>query len=146
MMNCAACCVPAQVQAGRGPKRSSGMAMTTGSLNSPLKTMNVTLALNTPVCAWVALCGIVVPESQLVKVGGKNVLLVKRFDREHGNRVHFASTRTILIAEGIAEDAMAYADIADAARRLSVVPKNDCHQIFRRMVFNVLIENTDDHD
>lgn len=91
------------------------------------------------------LCGIEAVASELIEIDGKNILLVKRFDREHINRVHFASARSILIAEGIAEDAMSYADLADAARRLSSSPEMDCEQLFRRMVLNVLIENTDDH-
>ena len=91
-------------------------------------------------------CGIVVPESRLMKIGARNVLLVKRFDRENNFRHHFASARTMLIAEGVAEQAMGYADLADVARRLSRQPKQDCEQLFRRMLFNVLIENTDDHD
>jgi serine/threonine-protein kinase HipA len=93
-----------------------------------------------------ALCGIAVPASQLVKIGNRNALLVKRFDRAQDHRIHFASARTMLIAEGLAEDAMGYADLADVARRLSSLPKEDCHQLFRRMTFNVLIENTDDHN
>lgn len=82
-------------------------------------------------------CGIDVPDSRLVKIGAKNALLIKRFDRESGSRVHFASARTMLTAEGIAEDRMGYPDLADLARRLSVEPKRDCEQLFRRMLFNV---------
>jgi serine/threonine-protein kinase HipA len=79
-------------------------------------------------------------------VGKQNVLLVKRFDREDQGRIHFASARTLLIAEGVKEGVMGYADVAEAARRLSTSPKEDCHELFRRMVFNVFIENTDDHE
>lgn len=91
-------------------------------------------------------CGIDVAESELLKVGKQNVLLVKRFDREHQGRIHFASARTLLIAEGVKEGVMGYADVAEVARRLSTSPKEDCHELFRRMVFNVFIENTDDHE
>jgi len=91
-------------------------------------------------------CGIDVPDSQLIKVGAENVLLIKRFDRENNHRIHFASARTMLIAEGIKEEEMGYSDLADLARRLSIEPKRDCEQLFRRMLLNVLIENTDDHD
>ncbi len=92
------------------------------------------------------MCGINTAESELIKVGKQNVLLVKRFDRKDNKRDHFASARTMLISDGVAEDAMAYADLADIARRLSSTPKDDCHELFRRMVFNVLLENTDDHE
>lgn len=91
-------------------------------------------------------CGVDVPESRLVQVGGRNVLLVKRFDREQGSRLHYTSARTMLIAEGLGEQEMGYADLADLARRHSVAPKEDCRQLFLRMAFNVMIENTDDHD
>ncbi|ODV41869.1 hypothetical protein AWV79_32080 [Cupriavidus sp. UYMMa02A] len=91
-------------------------------------------------------CGIDAPVSRLVQLGRQNSLLVKRFDRESGGgRIHFASARTLLLAEGIAEEQMSYADIAEVARRYSPAPLEDCLQMFRRMVLNILIENTDDH-
>jgi serine/threonine-protein kinase HipA len=94
-----------------------------------------------------AACGITVPNSRLVDVRGRNVLLVERFDRdEAGGRIHFASARTLLIAQGLDIASAAYSDIADTARRFSRAPKADVREIFRRMVFNVAIENTDDHE
>lgn len=93
-----------------------------------------------------AACGIDVPESRLVRLERSSILLVARFDREpDGTRIHFASARTMLLAQGIAEQDMSYADIAEVARQLSPTPVDDSRQMFRRMVFNVLIENTDDH-
>ena len=92
-----------------------------------------------------ALCGVLVPPSQLLQIGNQRVLLLKRFDREQGARCHYASARTLLLAEGIAEADMAYADLADLIRRISPHPQQDCEQLFRRMVFNVMLENTDDH-
>ena len=91
-------------------------------------------------------CGINAVESELVKVSNRDVLLVKRFDRHHEGRVHFSSARTLLIADGIAEGQMGYADVAAIARRLSSSPKEDSHELYRRMVLNILIENTDDHE
>lgn len=91
-------------------------------------------------------CGICAVESELVKVGNRDVLLVKRFDRHKEGRVHFASARTLLIADGVAEGRMGYADVAEIARRLSSSPVDDSHELYRRMVFNILIENTDDHE
>jgi len=90
-------------------------------------------------------CGIDVPESQLVDVGGRNVLLVKRFDRAEGGRLHYASARSMALAEGIREDDMGYADLADLVRRSLPDAKKQCHELFRRMALNVLLENTDDH-
>lgn len=92
-----------------------------------------------------ARCGIAVPPSQLLTIGRQRVLLVKRFDREQGARLHYASARTLLLAEGIAEADMAYADLADWVRRISPAPQQACEQLFRRMLFNVMLENTDDH-
>ncbi|AOZ01608.1 HipA protein [Cupriavidus sp. USMAHM13] len=92
------------------------------------------------------LCGIETPESRYLQLGRSQTLLVKRFDREpDGSRIHFASARTMLLGEGIQEDQMAYADIAEFARRFSPTPAEDSREVFRRMVLNILIENTDDH-
>ncbi len=91
-------------------------------------------------------CGIDAPESRLLRLGKASTLLVRRFDREpDGSRIHYASARTMLLAEGIPESEMSYADIAEVARRYAPNPVEDCLQLFRRMLFNILIENTDDH-
>lgn len=92
-----------------------------------------------------ASCGIAVPESRLIGIGDRNVLLVRRFDRERSGRLHFASARTMLIAAGVAEDEMGYGDLADVVRRMASAPKETCRALFRRMAVNVLIDNTDDH-
>ena len=92
-------------------------------------------------------CGMAVPDSRLVSIPGKSVLLVERFDRElSGARRHFASAKTLLVAEGHDVASVAYADLAEVARRYSPEPKSDSGQLFQRMVFNVLMENTDDHE
>ncbi len=92
-----------------------------------------------------ASCGITAAESRLVEIDGRNVLLVKRFDREQSGRLHFASARTMLIASGVPEEEMGYGDLADAIRRMASTPKDACRELFRRMAMNVLIDNTDDH-
>jgi serine/threonine-protein kinase HipA len=93
------------------------------------------------------LCRIEVPESRLVSIRGKRVLLVERFDRDaDGHRLHFASGRTMLIAEGIDVSAASYGDLAEIARRHSPEPKADSLQLFQRMLFNIVMENTDDHE
>lgn len=61
-------------------------------------------------------CGIRVAHSELVKVNGINAVLVQRFDRVHGGRLHFASARSLLIAAGVPEHEMGYPDIADIIR------------------------------
>lgn len=100
--------------------------------------------------ALARISGINAADSRLVSVNQKNALLVRRFDRVfdgvNENRLHIVSARTMLIAFGAQEGSMGYGDIADIIRRLSSNPKRDCHELFRRMVFNVLVENTDDHE
>ncbi|SAK79634.1 putative protein related to capsule biosynthesis enzyme-like protein [Caballeronia hypogeia] len=92
-------------------------------------------------------CGIEVPDSRLVALRGKSVLIVERFDRDRsGARRHFASAKTLLVAEGHDIENVAYGDVAEVARRFSPDPRVDSRQLFRRMVFNVLMENTDDHE
>jgi serine/threonine-protein kinase HipA len=92
-------------------------------------------------------CGIDVPDSRLIAIRGRNILLVERFDREtSGTRRHFASARTLLLAQGIDIDNIAYSELAEVARRFSPESKRDCLQLFQRMAFNVLMENTDDHE
>lgn len=92
-------------------------------------------------------CGIMVPDARLVEVGRSRVLLVERFDRavDH-SRIHFCSARTLLMAQGLNAAEAAYADLADTVRRWSHSPKPDAQKIYRRMLFNILIENTDDHE
>lgn len=90
--------------------------------------------------------GIEVARSDVLPVGNRHVFLVKRFDRNKEGCLHLISARTLLMSAGIAESDMGYGDIADGITRLSSAPEADCHALFRRMVFNVLIENTDDHE
>ncbi len=87
--------------------------------------------------------GIDVPERRIVTVAGKHVLIVQRFDRRAGHRVPFLSAMSILGATD--REARSYPDIADALRRYGAAPKRDLRQLWRRVVFNVLISNTDDH-
>lgn len=96
-------------------------------------------------------CGIAVPDSRLVEIssraGASRVLLVARFDREpDGSRIHFCSARAMLMAQGLDAADAAYSDLADTARRWGAAPAADARELFRRMVFNILIENTDDHE
>jgi serine/threonine-protein kinase HipA len=96
-------------------------------------------------------CGIRVPESQVTRVGDRDVLLVKRFDREkadHGyRRARMLSALTLLRADDSVKDRSrwSYVRLAEEMRRLSAQPKDDAPELFRRMAFNALITNTDDH-
>jgi serine/threonine-protein kinase HipA len=72
-------------------------------------------------------------------------LLVKRFDRQGTRRIHALSAKVALSAEG---SAFSYANLALLLRRRGDVTNIDknAEQIFRRMIFNILIDNTDDHE
>ena len=77
---------------------------------------------------------------------GKRVLLVERFDRPaDGTRRAFVSALTILqLAEHEARYA-SYAELADVIRHRFADPKGDLRELFGRIVFSILISNTDDH-
>ena len=96
-------------------------------------------------------CGISVATSRVETIGGKDVLLVKRFDREKTDkgyqRARMISGLTLLRAEEAAEmrDRWSYVLLAEELRRVVEEPKHDAPELFRRMVFNALISNIDDH-
>jgi len=94
-----------------------------------------------------AKCGIRVPECRLVDVGGRDVFLVARFDRDRTPpmRHHFLSAMTLIGSDDMTDGT--YGDIALAIRRFGVAEhlKADLEELFRRMVFNILCNNWDDH-
>lgn len=95
--------------------------------------------------------GIIVAESKIVDVAGRDVLLVKRFDREKKPdgylRARMISALTLLRAEDThqSRDRWSYVSLAEELRRISAEPEKDAAELFRRMCFNALISNTDDH-
>lgn len=96
-------------------------------------------------------CGIETAESRLVTIGDRDALLVKRFDRastEKGyRRARMLSALTLLRADGThaSRAKWSYVLLAEELRRVSAQPKADAAELFRRMCFNALISNTDDH-
>ncbi len=96
-------------------------------------------------------CGIASAESRVVEVGGRDVLLVKRFDRERVEggytRARMISALTLLHADDGARDRdkWSYLGLVEELRRASGVPADDAAELFRRMCFNALISNLDDH-
>ena len=100
-------------------------------------------------------CGISCAESQLTTVGDRDVLLVKRFDRhktEQGYlRSRMASALTLVDADDSPNDAdkrgkWSYLLLADEIRRAATASQGkDLPELFRRVCFNALISNTDDH-
>lgn len=94
-------------------------------------------------------CGLATAESRIVQAGGRDVLLVKRFDRQKiaGGyaRARMLSGLTLLRAEEDARDRWSYVLLAEELRRVCARPEQDAGELFRRMVFNALISNIDDH-
>lgn len=88
--------------------------------------------------------GIEMAESRIEKVGGPyHTFLTKRFDRDNGSRIHFASAMTMT---GNTEDgAYSYLEIVEFIENYGVEVKENLHQLWRRIVFNIAISNTDDH-
>jgi serine/threonine-protein kinase HipA len=97
-------------------------------------------------------CGVSSAESRVTQIGSRDVLLVKRFDRiptGHGayRRARMLSALTLLRAGDSHQDRerWSYVRLAEELRRVSPEPKEDAPELFRRMTFNALISNTDDH-
>lgn len=87
--------------------------------------------------------GIAVPESRMETVLKREVLLVRRFDRAGSQRVPFLSAMSALGAND--RELRSYLEIADALRPIGAAVAEDLAALWRRIVFNVLISNTDDH-
>ena len=96
-------------------------------------------------------CGLQTAESKVTSIGDRDVLLVKRFDRQKTNnsyrRARMLSALTLLRAEDTHQDRdkWSYVLLAEELRRISAQPKTDAPELFHRMCFNALISNTDDH-
>lgn len=95
-----------------------------------------------------ALCDLNVPEAKLEKFSSLgSTFLIKRFDRSAGKRVHFASAMTLLgKTDGAsAADGSSYLDIAAFIKSYGAQPKKDLIELWKRIVFNMAVTNTDDH-
>jgi serine/threonine-protein kinase HipA len=94
-------------------------------------------------------CGIHVSEARLQKFSGKHhTFLSKRFDRTvDQKRIHFASAMTLLGLQDGADhvDGVGYLDLVGFIMQQSPEAKEDLEQLWRRMAFNILVSNTDDH-
>lgn len=94
------------------------------------------------------MCGLDVPESRLEKFSSLgSTFLVKRFDRNGDKRIHFASAMTLLgKTDGAsASDGTSYLDIATFIKSNGSDPKKDLVELWKRIVFNMAVSNTDDH-
>jgi serine/threonine-protein kinase HipA len=94
-------------------------------------------------------CGINVSEARLQRFSGKHhTFLSKRFDRTNNQRrIHFASAMTLLGLKDGADQAegVSYLDLVGLIMQHSPASSQDLEQLWRRMSFNILVSNTDDH-
>jgi serine/threonine-protein kinase HipA len=93
-----------------------------------------------------------VAQTQVVPLAGEHALAVRRFDRIGAVRVHCISAGTALRAQSVPGQALqlGYPQLAQLLRRVGVAEAGeylqDMQELFRRMVFNILMDNTDDHE
>lgn len=103
-----------------------------------------------PVSLWEAVAlklaaqaGISTPDWRIEKISGRNVLLLRRFDRRGNMRIPFLSAMSLLSAAD--NEPHSYMEIADTLRQYGAKAEEDCAQLWRRIVFSILISNSDDH-
>ena len=92
--------------------------------------------------------GISMADSKIEKISGQyHTFLTKRFDRDNGKRIHFASAMTMTgnTEDIIKESAPSYLDIVEFIENYGADVEANLHQLWRRILFNIAISNTDDH-
>lgn len=87
--------------------------------------------------------GIATPHHELLQVAGKAVLLSRRFDRTGAIRIPFLSAMSMTASRD--GERGSYPEIVDAIARHGAQAKSDAQALYRRVVFNVMISNVDDH-
>ncbi|WP_454718989.1 type II toxin-antitoxin system HipA family toxin [Caulobacter segnis] len=87
--------------------------------------------------------GIATPRHELIQVAGKAVMLSRRFDRNGESRVPFLSAMAMMGARD--GERGSYPEMVDALAEHGAQGKPDAHALYRRVVFNVMISNVDDH-
>lgn len=90
-------------------------------------------------------CGLNTQEWSLVSAGKKQVIIMKRFDRDGHRRIPFLSAMSMLNAVDNDSQIHSYMDIADAIRQFGATPREDLIELWKRIIFSILISNTDDH-
>lgn len=92
--------------------------------------------------------GVEMAESKIEKISGQyHTFLTKRFDRDNSKRIHFASAMTMTgnTEDIIRDTSPSYLEIVEFIENYGVDVKTNLHQLWRRIVFNIAISNTDDH-
>lgn len=91
-----------------------------------------------------AKCGLRVAEAKLeMRDSDSPIALIRRFDRRGNTRIPFISARTAL--DWDSDEGGFYTDIADVIRQISSKPVDDLHELWRRIIFTILVSNKDDH-
>ncbi|MGS2761698.1 type II toxin-antitoxin system HipA family toxin [Sinomicrobium sp. M5D2P9] len=92
--------------------------------------------------------GITMTPCSIEKIGGKyHTFFTKRFDRDKSERIHFASAMTMTgnSENAVRDNPASYLDLADFIQTYGVNVEENLRQLWRRIVFNIAISNTDDH-
>jgi serine/threonine-protein kinase HipA len=104
----------------------------------------------TPVSLWeatalklAAAAGCTTATWRLEHIGGQPVLVLQRFDRNGRERIPFLSAMSLL--DALDNELHSYMEIADALRQHGAKPEMDLTELWRRIVFSIMISNTDDH-
>ena len=92
-------------------------------------------------------CDLNVPDAKLENFSSQgSTFLVKRFDRDGNKRIHFSSAMTLLgKTDGEGSEGTSYLDIASFIKSHGASPKRDLNELWKRIVFNMAVSNTDDH-
>lgn len=116
---------------------------------APADTMDVQL-LEAGTLTLAAQCGIRVPEFRLRKIGHRSVLLLRRFDRPgsvtSGHRIHYLSGAAMTNCAYQGNEG-SYVKLAQSLREhgVSGAMRLDLEELFIRLLFNLFVDNTDDH-
>ena len=92
--------------------------------------------------------GIPMADSRIERISGVyHTFLTKRFDRENNSRIHFSSAMTMTgnTEESLKTSTPSYLDIVDVIENFGTNVDRDLQQLWRRIVFNISVSNTDDH-
>jgi len=128
-----------------------GKSYLVAKFSSSRDTLNM-IAAESGAMRLAAKAGLNVADTRVLEVSGKDVLLVRRFDRDthatgHPTRRHMLSAMTLLDLDeyAVRTGEASYLELADVLRQYARDFERDGRELFRRMVFNILIGNTDDH-
>ena len=94
------------------------------------------------------MCDLDVPEAKIERFSKNgSTFLTKRIDRNGSHRIHFSSAMTLLGKKdgANASDGSSYLEMASLIRKYGASPKQDLVELWKRIVFNMAVSNTDDH-